>query len=52
MVYLRKGHLLTRTSGKMRNKKYGPCKFEYFLPEDFGSNSGMSCFQEGETNVG
>jgi len=26
MVYLRKGRLLTGVSGKLRNKKYGPCK--------------------------
>jgi hypothetical protein len=26
MVYLNKGHLPTGTSGKLRNKKYGPCK--------------------------
>jgi hypothetical protein len=26
MVYLRKGQLLTGASGKLRNKKYCPCK--------------------------
>jgi len=26
MVYLRKGRLPTGVSGKLRNKKYGPCK--------------------------
>jgi hypothetical protein len=45
MVYLRRGCLPARTSGKMRNKKYGPCKiikkindnaYVVDLPENLG----------------